>query len=401
MADKWERGGILKQRAMGLEMLLEYVSSTARGSQSNMLQYWWKGEVCFDQRNWGERNRALMMMEITNVFDYEALARAHLDAGTWAYFAGGADDEITLQENRRAFERVQLRPRMLVDVSTIDMKTSALGTPVHMPLLLAPVGFQGLAHPEGECATARAIGPTGTIMVVSTFASRTLEDIAQAATGPLWFQLSAPDRSWTERLLQRATVAGYQALVITVDAPRSGSKERAIRQNVQLPVTKANFGNEPLGNNFTSLPTWDSLAWLRTISTLPIVLKGILTAEDAHLAVEHGMDGIIVSNHGGRQLDGVPPALDALPEVVEAVHGQCEIYMDSGIRRGTDILKALALGARSVLVGRPVLWGLAVGGTDGVISVVELLRAELEQAMALAGRPTLTDIDHTLVKMSR
>jgi isopentenyl diphosphate isomerase/L-lactate dehydrogenase-like FMN-dependent dehydrogenase len=334
-----------------------------------------------------------------NIFDYEALARIHLDAGIWAYFAGGAHDEITLQANRSAFERVQLRPRMLVDVSTIDMKTSALGTPVQMPILMAPVGFQGLAHPEGECAAARAIGPTGTLMVVSTFASCTLEEIALAATGPLWFQLSAPNRSWTERLVQRATAAGYRALVITVDAPRSGSKERAARQGFHLPTYKANFGDEPMGNNFTSLPTWASLAWLRSLTDLPIVLKGILTAEDAHLAVEHGMDGIIVSNHGGRQLDGAPPSIEVLPEVVEAVEGRCEIYMDSGIRRGTDVLKALALGARSVLVGRPAIWGLAVGGTDGIMSVLEMLRAELEQAMALAGRPTLTDIDHTLLKM--
>lgn len=337
---------------------------------------------------------------VVNVFDYEALAKTCLDAGTWAYFAGGADDEVTLRANRRAFERFQLRPRVLIDVSTIDMKTCILSTPVNMPILIAPVGFQGLAHPEGECATTRALEQIGTIMVVSTFASRTLEEIAQTATGPLWFQLSAPDRSWTERLVERAKAAGYRALVITVDAPRNGNKERIARLDFQLPAYKANFGDEPVGNNFTSLPTWDSLAWLRSLTSLPIVLKGILTAEDARLAVEHGMDGIIVSNHGGRQLDGVPPTLEVLAEIVDAVNGRGEVYIDSGIRRGTDVLKALALGARAVLVGRPVIWGLAVGGTDGVISILEMLRAELEQAMALAGRPTLNDIDHTLLKMS-
>lgn len=337
---------------------------------------------------------------VVNVFDYEALAKTCLDAGTWAYFAGGADDEVTLRANRRAFERFQLRPRMLIDVSTIGMKTCVLSTPVNMPILIAPVGFQGLVHPEGECATTRALGQIGTIMVVSTFASRTLEEIAQTATGPLWFQLSAPDRSWTERLVERAKAAGYRALVITVDAPRNGNKERIARLDFQLPAYKANFGDEPVGNNFTSLPTWDSLAWLRSLTSLPIVLKGILTAEDARLAVEHGMDGIIVSNHGGRQLDGVPPTLEVLAEIVDAVNGRGEVYIDSGIRRGTDVLKALALGARAVLVGRPVIWGLAVGGTDGVISILEMLRAELEQAMALAGRPTLNDIDHTLLKMS-
>jgi len=340
-----------------------------------------------------------MTMELVNVFDYENLAKMRMDPGTWAYFAGGSDDEVTLRANRRAFERVQLRPRMLVDVSVINMQTSVIGTPVNMPILIAPVGFQGLAHPNGECATVRAIGPTGSLMVVSTFASRALEEIAQVATGPLWFQLSAPDRMWTERLVQRAEYAGYRAIVVTVDAPRNGNKERVTRQGFHLPTYKANFGNEPLGNNFTSLPTWDSLAWLRSLTSLAIVLKGILTAEDAHLAVEHGMDGIIVSNHGGRQLDGVPPTLEVLTEIVEAVNGRCEVYIDSGFRRGTDVLKALALGARAVLVGRPVIWGLAVGGTDGVISILEMLGAELEQAMALAGRPTLNDIDHTLLKM--
>jgi isopentenyl diphosphate isomerase/L-lactate dehydrogenase-like FMN-dependent dehydrogenase len=338
-------------------------------------------------------------MELVNVFDYEALARTYLDTGTWAYFAGGADDEVTLRANRHTFERIQLRPRMLVDVSTIDMHTSAMRTPIKMPILIAPVGFQGLAHLDGECATARAIGPTGSLMVVSTFASRTLEEIAQAATGPLWFQLSAPDRIWTEQLVHRAESAGYRAIVVTVDAPRNGNKERVTRQGFHPPAYKANFGDEPLGNNFTSLPTWESLAWLRSLTSLPIVLKGILTAEDAHLAVEHGMDGIVVSNHGGRQLDGVPPTLEVLAEIVEAVNRRSEVYIDSGFRRGTDILKALALGARAVLVGRPVIWGLAVGGTDGVISILEMLRAELEQAMALAGRPTLNDIDHTLLKM--
>lgn len=340
------------------------------------------------------------IMEFINLFDYEALARTRMDAGTWAYFASGALDEVTLQANRRAFERLRIRPRALIDVRTIETKTSILGIPVTMPILLAPVGFQGLAHPEGECAAARALGPTGSLMIVSTFSSRTLEAIAQAATGPLWFQLSAPDRRWTERLVKRATSADYRTLVLTVDAPRSGSKERVTRQGFHLPASKANFGDHPLGNNFTSLPTWDSLAWLRDRSTLPLVLKGILTAEDAHLAVEHGVDGMIVSNHGGRQLDGVPPAIEALPEVVAAVDGRCEVYMDSGIRRGTDVLKALALGARAVLVGRPAIWGLTVGGTDGVIGVLEMLRAELEQAMALAGRPTLAAIDHTLVKIS-
>jgi isopentenyl diphosphate isomerase/L-lactate dehydrogenase-like FMN-dependent dehydrogenase len=340
-------------------------------------------------------------MEPINIFDYEALARTHLDAGTWAYFSGGADDEITLQMNRSAFKQVQLRPRMLVDVSTIDMKTNALGTPVNMPILIAPVGFQGLAHSEGECATARALGPTGTLMVVSTFASHTLEEIAQAATGPLWFQLSiSVHRSpLAVHLIQRATTTGYHALVLTVDSPRSGNKESARRLGFHLPPHTANFEDERAINDAPPL-TWEAIPWLRSLTPLPILLKGILTPEDACLAVEHHIDGIIVSNHGGRQLDGVPPTLEVLPEVVQAVDGRCEIYMDSGIRRGTDILKALALGARAVFVGRPVIWGLAINGTNGVVSVLELLRAELEQAMALAGCSTLASINRSLLQMS-
>lgn len=337
-------------------------------------------------------------MKFINIWDYEACAKGSLDAGTWAYFAGGADDEVTLRTNRSAFERVELRPRVLVDVSTVDMKTSALGTSVDMPILVAPMGFQSLAHAEGECATARALGPMGTIMAVSTFASRTLEEIAQTATGPLWFHLSAPDRSWTERLVQRAVAAGYRALVVTVDAPRDGHKERMIRQDFHLPALKANFGNEPVGNNFSSLRSWESLAWLRSRTSLPIVLKGLLTAEDARLAVEQGVDGIIVSNHGGRQLDSVPATLDVLPEIVKAVDGRCEVYLDSGIRRGTDIFKALALGARAVFIGRPILWGLAVNGEDGVMEVLALLKAELERTLALVGCPALFAINDSFIR---
>ncbi|MEO9029372.1 MAG: alpha-hydroxy acid oxidase [Ktedonobacteraceae bacterium] len=338
-------------------------------------------------------------MELLNTFDYEAFAKMHLDVATWAYFASGADDEVTLRANRRTFERLQLRPRMLVDVSTIDMHTSVLNTSVNIPILISPVGFQGLAHADGECATARAIGPAGTLMVASTFSSRTLEEIAQAATGPLWFQLAAPTRAWTEKLVQRAMAAGYRTIVLTIDSSRSGSKVHALRQGFSFPTHKANFGDEPVGNAFTSLPTWDSLIWLRSITDLPIVLKGILTAEDASLAVEHGIDGIIVSNHGGRQLDGVPPTLEVLSEIVAAVKGRCEVYMDSGIRRGTDVLKALALGARAVFIGRPVIWGLTLDGTNGVVSVLEMLRAELELAMALVGCPTLASIDRSLIRM--
>jgi isopentenyl diphosphate isomerase/L-lactate dehydrogenase-like FMN-dependent dehydrogenase len=265
-----------------------------------------------------------------------------------------------------------------------------------MPILIAPTAFHCLAHPDGECATTQAASRAGTVMVASSSSTRSLEDIARKASGPLWFQLYVSTRKKTEELVHRAALAGYRAFVLTVDSPRWGRKEQAIRSGFHIPF-KANFTDE-VDEEDVSL-TWESLDWLRSLTSLPIILKGILTAEDAALAVQHGVDGIIVSNHGGRQLDSVSPGIEALPEVAEAVGGYCELYLDGGIRRGTDVLKALALGARAVLVGRPVLWGLAVNGADGVYHVLELLRAELELAMVLAGQPRLSDIDRSLVKV--
>jgi len=336
-------------------------------------------------------------LEPVNVFDYEALAQANIEPGAWDYYQSGVDDEVTLRANRAAFERIRLRPRMLVDVSTCEMRTTVLGTPVSMPILIAPTGFQCLAHPEGECATVRGAG--NTLMVVSTSATRSLEDIASAAGGPLWFQLYFYGRKNAESLIHRAEITGYRALVITVDAPRWGRKERAMRSSFSMPshLVEANFTGEEDVEEYAAI-TWEALDWLRSLTSLPIILKGILTAEDALLAVEHGIDGLVVSNHGGRQLDSVQASIEALPEVVEAVDGRCEIYLDGGIRRGTDILKALSLGARAVLVGRPILWGLAANGAEGISHVLELLCAELELAMALAGCPTLASIDRSLVK---
>jgi 4-hydroxymandelate oxidase len=337
-----------------------------------------------------------------NVFDYEALARTNMDPGHWDYIAGGSDDEVTLRSNRAAFERIRLRPRVLVDVRVIDTRTSVLGTPVSMPLLVAPTAMHCLAHPEGECATAQAAGRSNTLMIAGTTATRSLEEIAQAASGPLWFQLYVyPTLQYAEKLVHRAESAGYKAIVLTVDLPVLGNREKDKRNNFEIPpppFIEANFvGVEMHGQEWVTL-TWESLAWLRSITSLPILLKGILTAEDALLAIEHGMDGIIVSNHGGRQLDTALASIEALPEIVEAVAGRCEVYIDGGIRRGTDILKALSLGARAVLVGRPVLWGLAANGAEGAYHVLEILRQELELAMALSGRPTLSSIDQTLVK---
>ncbi|HEY7350168.1 MAG TPA: alpha-hydroxy acid oxidase [Ktedonobacterales bacterium] len=339
-------------------------------------------------------------MSLVNVFEYEALAQARMEPSAWDFYQGGSDDEVTLRENRAAFERIRLRPRMLVNVETCEIGTTVLGTPVSMPIMVTPTALHCLAHPEGECATAQGAGRAETLMVASTASTRTLEEIAQAASGPLWFQLYVFDRKTGAALVQRAARAGYRALVITVDSPRWGHKERAIKSGFDLPphLSEANLtGYEPM-SGYAPL-TWADLAWLRSLTPLPLILKGILTAEDAALALEHGVDGIIVSNHGGRQLDSVIPTIEALPEIVEAVAGRCEVYLDSGIRRGTDVLKALALGARAVLIGRPILWGLAARGAEGVYEVLELLRAELDLAMRLAGCPRLEDIQRSLVKL--
>jgi isopentenyl diphosphate isomerase/L-lactate dehydrogenase-like FMN-dependent dehydrogenase len=326
-----------------------------------------------------------------------------MDPAHWDFITGGSDDEVTLRSNRAAYEHIRLRPRVLVDVSVIDTRTSVLGIPISMPVLLAPTAIHCLAHPEGECATAQAAGRSKTLMIAGTTATRSLEEIAQAASGPLWFQLYVyPSLQYAEKLVHRAEIAGYKAIVLTVDLPVLGNREKDKRNNFELPpppLIEANFvGVEKEGQEWVTL-TWKSLAWLRSITSLPILLKGILTAEDALLALEHGMDGIIVSNHGGRQLDTALSTIEALPEIVQAVDERCEVYVDGGIRRGTDILKALALGARAVLVGRPMLWGLAVDGAEGVHHVLEILRSELELAMALSGRPTLDSIDRSLVKM--
>jgi len=337
-------------------------------------------------------------MQPVNLSDYEALAKARLDRGALDYYQGGSDDEVTLRANRTAFERLRLRPRVLVDVSACDLRTNVLGIPVTMPILVAPTAAHALAHPDAECATAQAAGAAGTLMVVSSSATRSLEDVARAASGPLWFQLYIRRLRHAEALVVRAQAAGYRALVLTVDTPRLGNRERDIRNNFEgfpTPNYDSDGKEEPfMGDTLT----WDILDWLRSLTSVPILLKGILTAEDALLAVERGVAGIIVSNHGGRQLDGAVPSIEALPEVIAAVDGRCEVYLDGGVRRGTDVLKALALGARAVLIGRPILWGLAVDGAAGARRVLEILRAELEKAMMLAGRPTLASIDRTLVQ---
>ena len=354
-------------------------------------------------------------MRPINIAEYEAIARARLHPAVWDYYSAGADDEVTLRENCAAFERIRLRPRALASVGAVNVSALLLGAEVALPIGIAPTAIHGAACEDGERATAQAAGALQALMIASTESTCSLEEIAQAASGPLWFQLYFTHRSHplAERLVRRAEAAGYRALVVTVDSPRWGRKERHMRSEATYDwPPSGNFPNEDdeaeMGEveqpdeqepqDDAAALAWADIAWLQSITSLPIVLKGILTAEDAALAVARGVAGIIVSNHGGRQLDGVAPTIEALPEVVAATAGRCEVYLDGGVRRGTDALKALALGARAVFVGRPVLWGLAADGAAGAQHALELLRDELALAMALAGRPTLASIDSSLIQ---
>ncbi|MBD2777949.1 alpha-hydroxy acid oxidase [Iningainema tapete] len=353
-----------------------------------------------------------------NLFEYENLAQKQLSQMALDYYISGAWDEVTLRDNRAAFERYKLRPRMLVDVSERNLTTSVLGQPLQLPLLIAPMAFQCLAHPDGEVATASCAAAKGVGMVLSTLSTKSIEEVAAChnSNALQWFQLYIhKDRGLTRALVERAYAAGYKALCVTVDAPVLGRRERDKRNEFALPpgmqlanLTTMSELNIPYQQGESGLftyfaqqldpaVTWRDLEWLQSLSPLPLVLKGILRDDDAVRAVEYGAKAIVVSNHGGRQLDSAIASLDALSEIVEAVEGT-EVLLDGGIRRGVDILKALALGAKAVLIGRPILWGLAVDGKAGVAHVISLLKQELDVAMALSGCTKLQDIDLTLLR---
>jgi 4-hydroxymandelate oxidase len=337
-----------------------------------------------------------------NLFEFEALAKERLPRAEYDYIAGGATDEISVERNRRAFESWALRPRVLTDVSALDLSTTVLGTKVSLPVLLAPCGGHKKAHPEGEFATYRAAAAVGTILAVSANASATFEELARAAAGHLWLQLYCfRDREMTKDWLRRAKEAGYEALCITLDSQWPPKRERNIRNNykqmrgVNFPRTAP--GETPRPGGADPKATWQDLEWIKSQTDLPIVAKGIMTGEDAELCAKAGADAIIVSNHGGRHLDNTLATIEVLSEAVAANKGRMEVLLDGGIRRGADVVKALALGARAVFIGRPLFWGLAVDGERGVVRVLEILREEIEITMAKCGRPNIASIDSTIM----
>jgi len=355
--------------------------------------------------------------DVVAVRDYVALAQQRMTKAAWAFVQGGAGDELTLQENYAAFARLRLLPRVLNNLSGGNTHVSLFGYTHSAPLLLAPVAFQQLAHRDGEYATLLAASAMGSTMVVSTQAGFSLENLAQRAHSPLWFQLYIqPDREFTAQLVARVQAATYQALVLTVDAPIHGPRNREQRAAFVLPehISPVNLHGmrslpaESLQPGGPSLlqsqqvhhaATWADVKWLRSLTHLPILLKGILSAEDAQRALDAGIDGIIVSNHGGRTLDSAPATITALPAITQAINGRIPVLLDGGIRRGSDIFKALALGAAAVLIGRPFIHGLAAAGAPGVAHVLHILRTELEMSMVLCGCKTLADIqpEHVLL----
>ena len=340
--------------------------------------------------------------------EFEALARERLDPAAYDYYAGGAGDEITIARNRESFENKVLIPRVLVDVSSIDPRTTLLGTEVSMPVGLAPNAAQGLADPEAECATARAAAAAGILMCLSTFSSRSMEDVAASSEGPKWFQLYVhKDRGIAKEMIERAVACGYKAIVLTVDLPVGGYRERELSNPFRSDQLQAfpNLSVDTRGKSILELLsglvndslTWDDIEWIRTAAGVPLIVKGILDKADAKRCAEVGVDAVWVSNHGGRQLDRSPATIDVLEEIVTAADG-CEVYLDGGVRRGVDAVTALALGARAVFIGRPYLYALAAAGEDGVGRCLALMRAELTNAMAFLGAPTVAGITRDRVR---
>ncbi|MCY3003111.1 MAG: alpha-hydroxy acid oxidase [Planctomycetota bacterium] len=345
--------------------------------------------------------------------DLQEIALRRMPVMAREFIESGAADELSLHWNREAYDRIRLDPRVLRDVSRVDTRVKVLGLELAFPILLAPTALHKLVHAEGELATVRGAGAAQAAMTLSTMSSVTLEEVASASSGPLWFQLYVQkDRGFTAELVQRAEKAGYKALVVTVDTPVGGARNRQERAKFRLPpgVEVANLrglasrGEQKLETEQDAymhiLPerlTWADIEWLQSLTKLPVLVKGVLNADDAELAAKQGLAGVLVSNHGARNLDTVPATIDALPRITDRVGGRMAVLVDGGVRRGTDVLKALALGANAVLVGRPIFYGLSSAGADGVQRMLAILRHELELAMALTGRKEIAEIDRSVL----
>lgn len=387
-------------------------------------------------------SRALRSSKVVNIEDLRRLAQRRLPRSVFDYLDGGAEAELTLAENCRAFRDVTFRPRSAVAVGACDLKTRVLGHELSFPAMLAPVGYSRLMHPEGEVAAARAAGEAGTGYILSTISAHKLENVKAASQGPVWYQLYLlGGRGAAEGALDRARRAGFSALVITVDTPVAGLRERDPRNGMKELLGHNPFAKIPYLPNILSHPswlagflldggvpklenivipgkgpmpltdvgsalsestvTWEDLRWIRELWSGPIVVKGLLTGDDARRAADEGAVAVVVSNHGGRQLDSVSPTLRALPEVVAAVKGQIEVLMDGGVRRGADIVKAICLGARAVLIGRAYAYGLAAAGQPGVARAIEILRSDMERTLRLLGCPSIAALDRSYIEVPR
>jgi isopentenyl diphosphate isomerase/L-lactate dehydrogenase-like FMN-dependent dehydrogenase len=384
--------------------------------------------------------RSVSFPRVINISDFRRLAQRRLPAVVFAYIDGGAEDEITLRENCRAFGDISFRPRQCVAVPACDLRTTVLGTTFDLPFLLAPVGFCRMFYPRGELHAARAANAAGTGYILSTFSGTRLEDVREGTSGHLWFQLYVPGgREIAEATIARAKAAGYTALVVTIDTPVSGMRERDFRHGVRPLLQGDVWGSLPYAWQFVTRPrwvldyfadgrprvfpnvelpgkgampcgdvgvllestnvTWEDLRWMRDAWQGPVVVKGVHTGDDARRAIDAGAQAVVVSNHGGRQLDGVPASLRALPEVLEAVNGRIEVLMDGGIRRGGDIVKAICLGAKAVLVGRAYAWALGAAGGPGVARAIEILRTDLVRTMRLLGCPSIRELDRSYIEV--
>ena len=382
--------------------------------------------------------RSVAFPRVLNIHDFRRLAKKRLPAVVFAYIDGGAEDEVTLRENVAAFGDLDFRPRNCVAVPSCDLRTTVLGETFELPFLLAPVGFCRMFYPKGELHAARAANDAGTAYILSTFSGTRLEEVRQGTSGTLWFQLYVPGgRGVAEATMARAKAAGYKVLVVTIDTPVSGMRERDFRYGVRPILQGDVWGSLPYAWQFVTRPrwvldyfadgrpnvfpnvelpgkgampcgdvgillestivTWEDLRWMRDAWQGPIVVKGVHTADDARHAMDAGAQAVVVSNHGGRQLDGVPATLRALPEVLDAVNGRIEVLMDGGIRRGSDIVKAISVGAKAVLVGRAYAWALGAAGGPGVARAIEILRTDVIRTMRLLGCPSIRDLDHSYV----